>query len=1000
MTDLDLGDLNVVAIPAQPKLISQPSSKRKKNNKYERRRQKATRAKQKQSHSEEQRTSRRSPESDKDSDTRRLRQEKEGHDGSPVDDSTRTSHKADSAHVTEKERPPHASTDDDCPKINAAVKQSPAVEIPVIPVATSVKTTRRQRPVPEQLTGNKESNRTQQPCPSRHNASSAAPMMTTTTTKGNIENNEEMRARYMAEFHARPGELDRRSGARSAAAVVLSKESTHLFDDAAGKNDWESLGIHPRLIQTIKSSQFGFLHDRPTTIQCRTIHVFRQQEARIMDAEQQHSGSSTSDSKTARANKTLHRNVLLHSETGSGKTLAYVLPILQSLAYGNCTVRDDDGLKQKQHQHRQSRSDMGCRCIILCPTRELANQTLLVLERLCRANFAGWIVPGGLLGGDSRNSEKSRLRKGLGIIVATPGRLLDHLQKTTSLAMHLKGKLQWLVLDEADRLLDMGLGDQVCQIVQWIRANEASRAATQPWWRTVLVSATVTPSVQALAKERMLCGNQEWVWVKGDDGNKSKKGTTSQVTESARESIESGVAPEPSKRGSAGSDSFAHSTPHQLQQFHLTVTAKLRLSTLVAFLVQRIAKSERIVVFMGTCASVDYHHQLFSTMEESLWDADETDNRESGGNSDGKEAGGITTKESGLFGGKAQLFKLHGSVPHGRRCQTMKELSTRPGAAILLTTDVAARGLNLEGIDWIVQYDPPCEISDYVHRVGRVARAGKAGHSLLFLLPSERMYLEVLEAKGILNLTALSLSSVLNQAASICRNWTQAGAKQHGSKKSKEASSMSNSFHGEYFASEVLYRLEECVLQDDEHTRKAWKDKVAAASKQQRKRTLTPGSHGGKDGKNKEGQLLTMARDAFLSFLRAYPTKKEPAARAIFSSRALHLGHIAKSFALKEPPKSVISKQKTKRHQIQEEARDEQANLPRSLEFGDAQVDVNEVLASTTWNHHDTSDNEVDDLQHRSRKRQKVQQNVKAMNAKALLLANAAKMESNLMDAM
>ena len=76
---------------------------------------------------------------------------------------------------------------------------------------------------------------------------------------------------------------------------------------------------------------------------------------------------------------------------------------------------------------------MGCKCIILCPTRELANQTLQVAERLCQANFAGWIVPGGLLGGDSRSSEKSRLRKGLAIIVATPGRLLDHLTKTQSL---------------------------------------------------------------------------------------------------------------------------------------------------------------------------------------------------------------------------------------------------------------------------------------------------------------------------------------------------------------------------------------------------------------------------------------------------------------------------------------------------------------------------------------------------------------------------------------
>lgn len=1012
----DLGDLNIVAIPSQPKQ-QLGTTKRKKNNKYERRRQNAIKAKNR-SLNDTNRSSKRYEFAEENEDTvvandvmntqeegdRIIRKESANKGRSIIDDSANNSSidsgNVDSSPLTNNDDPANRSIHDSTKEKDIVRKDQPTNGQTTIPHSAKVETasvsadkpTRKQRrdtdnENPVVVVNNQQLSRSQQPLPSPPSQRASAH----TKTKGKAVIAEEERAKYMAEFHARPRELDRRSGARS--ATIISRESTHLFID---KNDWQSLQIHPRLIQAINSPQFGSL-SRPTTIQSRTIQAFQLQE-------------SQKDEAPEKVNKR-HRNVLIHSETGSGKTLAYVLPILQSLAFGNDN-------SSKGEQRKLSRSEMGCRCIILCPTRELAIQTLLVLERLCQANFAGWIVPGGLFGGDSRNSEKSRLRKGLGIIVATPGRLLDHLHKTTSLAMSLKGKLQWLVLDEADRLLDMGLGDQVRQIVQWIRANEASKAATQPWWRSVLVSATVTPSVEALAKERMLCGNQDWVWVKGEDGSKSSK-VVSEAPSSQQESTDweastSTHAPESSKHGSdVTSEDFAHSTPRQLQQLHLTVTAKLRLSTLVAFLVQRIAKNERTVVFMGTCSCVDYHHYLFSSVEESLWDDDKTDYSNLDGSGNGRDDADTTAKVTGLFGKKARIFKLHGSVPHAKRCQTMKEFSSTTGgpkleAAVLLTTDVAARGLNLEGIDWIVQYDPPCEISDYVHRVGRVARAGKAGHSLLFLLPSERKYLEVLETKGISNLTPLPLSSVLNQAASICSEWAQSGAKQGGEQKRNYQDPLSaNSRAGEFFCSEVQYRLEECVVQDDVNTRKAWKEKMATASKEQRgKRKTASNTSSGKEVK-KEGQLLTMARDAFLSFLRAYPTKKEPAVKAIFSSRALHLGHIAKSFALKEPPKSLVSKQKNKREQLQGEVRDEQANLPRSLAFVDAPDDFEDLITSTgTTKASQTDSSHLDDIDEeggdlpRPKKRQRIQHNGKPMNAKSLMLANALKIQNNLMDAM
>merc|ERR1712100_738030 len=118
-----------------------------------------------------------------------------------------------------------------------------------------------------------------------------------------------------------------------------------------------------------------------------------------------------------------------------------------------------------------------------------------------------------------------------------------------------------------------------------------------------------------MGKERMLCGDQEWIWVKAAGGSNSQK---------SNQKVKKEVEEDPANKTNSNEE-YSESTPRQLAQFHLTVTAKLRLSTLIAFLVQRISKGERVVVFMGTCASVDYHHQLFES-SESLWD-DDTNNK-------------------------------------------------------------------------------------------------------------------------------------------------------------------------------------------------------------------------------------------------------------------------------------------------------------------------------------------------------------------------------------
>ena len=620
------------------------------------------------------------------------------------------------------------------------------------------------------------------------------------------------RAKYLAEFHARPLELDRRAGAVVLQKQLPSKESSHVFAKAT---EWHDFGLHQRLVNAITSSPFSL--KRPTVIQSRAIPAFFQ-------------------------NAGVH-NMLLQSETGSGKTLAYLLPLLHSLV----AATDDTKI-------RQDRAQAGTRCIILCPTRELAVQTLDTAERLLTKSFY-WLVTGGLLGQEKRKSEKARLRKGIAILICTPGRLLDHLTRTESLLLALKGKLEFLVLDEVDRLLDMGLGAQVQQIIERIRANQpgSGRCGNGITWRSVLVSATVPSSVEKLAKETLVGGDSTWVRVKAEDSqlvaNNDDKG-------------------------------LADSTPRQLQQYYVSVTAKLRLAGLVAFLVQRAEGVERTVVFLSTCASVDFHHAIFKAVDCIMGSED----------------------EKGIFGSRCPVFKLHGNVPHAERQQVLRRFAKggddkAKSGALLLATDVAARGLNLPHVDWTVQYDPPSEVSDYVHRAGRVARAGNAGRSLLFLLPSESLFLNVLKQRGVQKMNALSLASILNSAAGICKALSEEGVRRSGGGLGQSKSSASRS--GEAFCAGIQYRFEECIAMDDKQAKSEHK---ARLSSQKRKRS-------GEKPEDAVGTLLKLAQSGFFSHIRAYPSR-EKLVRHIFSAKSLHLGHVARSFALREHPRQLASRRR------------------------------------------------------------------------------------------
>jgi ATP-dependent RNA helicase DDX31/DBP7 len=758
----------------------------------------------------------------------------------------------------------------------------------------------------------------------------------------------EARAQYLREFHARPLELDRRAGAH-VVRHVKGRTSRHLFQmdcdeeshgeavnrqgsstaaqnrtdtdspvkESSGKDsasrtgpivrDWETARhyLHGKLVETIRQSPH-FCLEQPTRIQSRAIPAFsrRRREGPIGEAM-----------------KPPKHNILIQCETGSGKTLAYLLPLLHALAIQDQVTHDDS----RRELRRMERTSFGTRAIILCPTRELAVQTFSVVENLCRSTYH-WIVPGCLTGEERRKSEKARIRKGLGIVIATPGRLLDHLQRTDSLLLALKGKLEWFVLDEADRLLDeMGLGDQVTAIVQRLRVNQQAR------FRSVIVSATVTKKVEELAQSVLSPGPTKakeadadyWEFVTGGITPKDK---------GRQLIVKDGDIPSEPPRADADhppEHSLTESTPRQLSHLHVTVSAKLRLVTLVAFLTQRVLAGDRMVVFLSTCASVDFHHALMTSMS-SILDEDQASRQvgkaETGAGLD--SSGNSTSKkpaDTGLFGERCPILRLHGSVPHGERQLVLKRFAnaatttdegdgsqsgSRRRSAILLATDVAARGLNLHEVDWTVQYDPPSEVSDYVHRAGRVARAGRAGHSLLFLLPSEKEFLSVLKQRGVRNLTAYSLASTLSKAAELCSSITSSGVKQAGGSLDRELGNhrknpIAGSRLGEAWSSELQRRMEMRVTQDDNLARAARKEALKGAKKAR----PSDGSIPSRIGTSESGKLSEMARKAFLSHIRAYPTKEKPL-RPIFVTKALHFGHLARSFALQEAPKKLVSRTK------------------------------------------------------------------------------------------
>ncbi|XP_044051713.1 probable ATP-dependent RNA helicase DDX31 isoform X2 [Siniperca chuatsi] len=478
------------------------------------------------------------------------------------------------------------------------------------------------------------------------------------------------------------------------------------------------------------------------------------------------------------------RDAVVRSQTGSGKTLSYAVPLVQSLQ----AVRP-----------KVSRSD-GPLAVIIVPTRELAQQTFQTFQKLLKP-FT-WIVPGVLMGGEKRKAEKARLRKGINILVSTPGRLVDHIKNTLSIAF---SAVRWLILDEADRTLDLGFEKDLTVILNSLNSTGPSR-------QNVLLSATLTHGVTRLAD---VCLNDPVnVHVSGP--------ASSDLTTSST------VTSDPST--ASQSESFA--VPEALKQFVVVVPSKIRLVCLAAFILDKckFSQNNKLIVFVSSCEAVEFLHSLFTSV-----------------------LSGPSTNQ------KPQLsfLRLHGNMKQEERSEVFQQFAVSQ-SGVLLCTDVAARGLDLPQVTWIVQYTPPSAAAEYVHRVGRTARIGGRGSSLIFLTPAETAFITELANHNI----SLSEMKLLDILSSLMMDDTYKGRGKYHSKSSSGALQQET-------------RERATVLQTE------FENAV-----------------------HSDAQSLQAAKKALQSFLRAYTTY--PAhLKHIFHIRSLHLGHTAKSFGLRDAPQGL-----------------------------------------------------------------------------------------------
>lgn len=363
-------------------------------------------------------------------------------------------------------------------------------------------------------------------------------------------------------------------------------------------------------------------------------------------------------------------DVLGAAKTGSGKTLAFLIPVIEAL------------------WRQQWSSVDGLGALIISPTRELAYQTF---EVLCKIGCKHDLSAGLIIGGKDLKHEQERIRR-TNIVVCTPGRLLQHMDETPNFSCN---SLQVLVLDEADRILDLGFAATLNAIIENLPEER----------QTMLYSATQTRSIQDLA--RLSLQDPEYI----------------AVHENSRTS-----------------------TPKGLTQSYVVCELSEKLDFLYSFIRNHI--KSKILVFVSSCKQVKFIYESFRRLRPGI-----------------------------------PLMALYGKQKQLKRVAIYNDFCKKT-EAVLFATDIAARGLDIPAVHWVVQLDCPEDANTYIHRAGRTARYQKNGQSLLVLLPSEEQeMIKALEDKKIpinrIRVNPQKLGSIRNKLEAFCaqdleiKQWAQ-----------------------------------------------------------------------------------------------------------------------------------------------------------------------------------------------------------------------------------
>jgi ATP-dependent RNA helicase RhlE len=314
------------------------------------------------------------------------------------------------------------------------------------------------------------------------------------------------------------------------------------------------------------------------------------------------------------------------AETGTGKTAAFLLPIIQKLS---------------------ERSRPGVHALVLAPTRELALQIQANYTELNSVKSNRSVI---VMGGANIRTQVAELRRGASVVIATPGRLLDLIERG---AVNLS-TLETLVLDEADRMLDMGFLPAIRRILAVLPTQR----------QTLLFSATMSSEIEQLARSTM----------------KQPK------------------LVEVSRRGSAAVT---------VEQTAYLVALESKTALLLALLEKETLEFQRVLIFTRTRRGAERISHILKARDHNV-------------------------------------NRIHADRTQGQRETALREF--RNGRTrILVATDIAARGLDVDDVSHVINYDVPAAPEDYVHRIGRTGRAGNQGQAITIVAPVDELSLRAIE---------------------------------------------------------------------------------------------------------------------------------------------------------------------------------------------------------------------------------------------------------------